>query len=73
MWKYESPIGPLYIKKLNNGHYGFIYDNTVWDSCPSPQAVADNIYMHCTGCFDWDSLDGHVPNVPTDLTEWEIT
>lgn len=72
MWKYDSPIGPLYIKRLNNGRYGLIYDGTVWESCHTPQAEADNVYMHCTGCYEWDSLDGHVPDVPVDLGEWEI-
>ncbi len=71
MWKYESPIGPLFIKRLKNGSYGFIYDNTVWESSYSPQAEADNVYMHCTGCYDWDRLDGQIPDVPTDLSEWE--
>lgn len=71
MWKYESPIGTLYIKRLNNGYYGFIYNNTVWDMCPSPQIVADNVYTHCTGCYDWDSLDGRVLDAPTDIYEWE--
>lgn len=52
MWKYASPIGPLYIKRLTNGHYGLIYQNTVWESCASPEAEADNVYMHCTGLFE---------------------
>lgn len=71
MWKYESPIGTLYIKHLNDGSYGFIYNGTVWESSDSPQAEADNIYMHCTGCYDWDRLDGQIPGVPTDLSGWE--
>lgn len=72
MWKYESPIGALFIKQLNDGHYGLIYNGTVWESCDSPQAEADNVYMHCTGCYDWDKLDGRIPNVPHDLSEWEL-
>lgn len=71
MWKYDSPIGPLYIKRLSDGRYGLIYNETVWESCHSPQAEADNVYMHCTGCHEWDQLDGKVPDVPTDLSEWE--
>lgn len=71
MWKYDSPIGPLYIKRLNDGRYGLIYDGTVWESCHSPQVEADNVYMHCTGCYEWDRLDGKVPDAPTDLSEWE--
>lgn len=72
MWKYESPIGNLYIQKLDNGRYGLFYNGTVWESCHTPQAEADNVYMHCTGCYDWDSLDGEVPDAPSDLSEWEI-
>ena len=72
MWKYESPIGTLFIKQLNDGRYGLIYSGTVWESCGSPQAEADNVYMHCTGCYDWDKLDGQIPNVPHDLSEWEF-
>ncbi len=72
MWKYASPIGPLYIKRLANGHYGLIYQDTVWESCASPEAEADNVYMHCTGLYEWDELDGQVPDVPSDLSEWEL-
>ena len=71
MWKYESPIGPLYIKQLSNGRYGLLYNGTVWESSHSPQAEADNLYTHCTGCDEWDALDGKVPDAPTDISEWE--
>lgn len=72
MWKYESPIGPLYIQKLPNGRYGFIYDGTVWESCHTPQAEVDNIVMQCTGCNDWDLLDISEISIPSDLLEWEL-
>lgn len=71
MWKYESPIGTLFIKRLPSGLYGLVYDGTVWEVCDTPQAEADNVYMHCTRCYDWDRLDGQVPDAPTDLSEWE--
>ena len=71
MWKYESPIGTLVIKRLNDGSYGLIYDDMVYESSLTPQAEADNVYMHCTGCPEWDMLDGQVPDAPTDLGEWE--
>ncbi len=72
MWKYNSPIGPLYIKYIPSDRtYGFFYNNVCWEASTSPEAEADNIYMHCTGCYDWDSLDGKVPDCPTDLSEWE--
>lgn len=68
MWYFDSTIGRLYIKKLNNGRYGFIYDDTVWESCNSPQAEADNIYVHVTGCSEWDLSSAEAP---TDLSGWE--
>ncbi len=71
MWKYNSPIGTLFIKRMNDGRYGFIYNGTVWESSHSAEAEADNVYMHCTGCFDWDKLDGKVFDVPADLSGWE--
>lgn len=71
MWLYRSPIGNIYIKKLSNGRYGMIYNNTVWESCHSPQSEADNVYMQCTGCPDWDMYDTSNIDVPTDLSGWE--
>lgn len=71
MWKYESPIGPLYIKKLPNGRFGLLYNETIWESSHSPQAEADNVYLHSTGCPEWDLLAGSIHDVPSDLSEWE--
>lgn len=71
MWVYHSPIGKLYIKRLDDGQYGLIYKGTVWESSDTPEAEADNVYCHCTGCTAWDALDGKIDDVPTDLLEWE--
>lgn len=71
MWSYNSPIGTLYIKRLSDGRYGLVYDGTVWESCDTPQAEADNILMQCTGCSDWDMFDTSNIDVPNDLSEWE--
>lgn len=71
MWVYHSPIGDLYIKQLPNGRYGLIYNGTVWESSSTPAAEADNVYLHVTGCDEWDALDGTVDDVPTDISEWE--
>lgn len=71
MWVYHSSIGDIFIKRLRDGRYGMIHNGIVWESCDSPQAEADNVYMHVTGCYDWDRLDGKVFDVPTDLSEWE--
>ena len=43
MWKYESPIGTLRIVPLSSGRYGFEYDGTIWESCTTPEAQADDI------------------------------
>lgn len=71
MWRYKSPIGNIYIKRLSDGSYGMIYNETVWETCDTPQAEADNVYMHATGCNAWDLLDTSGINVPNDLSEWE--
>ena len=48
---------------LHNGEmYGF------WRS---PQAAADDVYTHATGCSNWDLHDCQIDNAPVDLTEWE--
>lgn len=69
-WRYDSAIGPLYIVALKDGTFGFVYDHTIWESSDSPIAEADNVRAHVTGCWDWDKLDGKVPD-PIDLSEWE--
>lgn len=72
MWRYISPIGPLYIVELKNGQFGFLYNETIWETCVSPEIQADNIYMHCTGCAAWDLLDGQIADVPKELDDWEV-
>lgn len=71
MWKQESPIGTLRIVPLSSGRYGFEYDGTIWESCTPPEAQADDIYMHVTGCDAWDFLDGQVLDCPCELSGWE--
>jgi hypothetical protein len=71
VWRYKSPIGDIYIKQLSDGRYGMIYDDKVWESCHTPQAQADNVYMQVTGCFEWDDYDADDCFVPSDLSEWE--
>ncbi len=71
MWKYHSPIGELSIKYIPSQQvYGFFYKNQCWGAANNPQALADNVYVHCSGCYDWDKLDGEVDDCPTDLSEW---
>lgn len=36
MWVYDSPIGPLYIVRTDDGQYGFLYNGIIWEACPTP-------------------------------------
>lgn len=71
MWLYKSPIGNIYIKRLRDGRYGIVFDGEVWESCPTPQAAADDVFTQSTGCSDWDLHDTAGCIVPTNLSEWE--
>ncbi len=69
MWRWRSPIGWIYIKYIPAERlYGMEYDGIIWEACDTPQAEADNIYCHATGCADWD-MCAH--EAPTDLSGWE--
>jgi len=70
MWKYDSQIGALYIKRLPDNRYGFIFNNVVWESSHSPEAEADNIRSFTTGCYEWDSMEGLI-DYPNDISEWQ--
>lgn len=72
MWLYRSPIGNIYIKKLENGLYGMVYNGTVWEACDTPQAEANNVYLQVTGCSDWDLCDITGKDVPSGLSEWDV-
>jgi sarcosine oxidase delta subunit len=71
-YKYKSPIGSFYIRYnpktlkwelwFGDGMYGD-FDNTI--------GAADNVYLHATGCYEWDKLDCKIDDVPTDIYEWE--
>ena len=49
-----------------------MYNNTVWESCSTPQEEADNVYMQVTGCYKWDCFNAAMYDVPYDLSEWEF-
>ena len=71
MWVYESPIGLMEIKfNSSSGKYLLIINGTCYEKHNSAISAADNVYMHCTGCYEWDCLDGQV-DVPHDIYEWE--
>ncbi len=70
MWYYHSPIGVMKIFQSNSGRFileilgeRFFYH--------SPQAAADDVYCHTTGCYEWDSLDGSVLDVPSGIRDWD--
>lgn len=66
MWVYDSPIGPLYIVRTDDGQYGFLYNGIIWEACPTPQVEADNVYCRATGCAAASDLE----ELPHDLSEW---
>lgn len=67
MWIYRSPIGILKIVRQPDGTFGLCHNETVWEACDTPQAEADNVFCHVTGCDEWDSC----PDAgPSDLSEF---
>lgn len=72
MWKFDSPIGTLYIKELEDGKFGLLYNDIIYETCDTAQDEANNVYMHSTGCSEWDSFNDTNTNTPRDLSEWDI-
>lgn len=70
MYVYSSPIGLLKIVKSQDSYY-FMFgdDETAWTGHSDPNAVADDVFCHATGCDTWDGS-----NIigPTELSEWEV-
>lgn len=56
MWIYRSPVGILKIVRQPDGTFGLCHNETVWEACDTPQAEADNVFCHVTGCDEWDSF-----------------
>ena len=54
MWIYRSPVGILKIVRQPDGTFGLCHNETVWEACDTPQAEADNVFCHVTGCDEWD-------------------
>lgn len=50
--------------------YALSIGDTIYGHYNSAIAAADDVYMHATGCFEWDDLDGTV-DAPTDIYEWQ--
>ena len=71
MWVYNSPIGKMVINYDARGNrFKLIINDTWYGSYQSAIAAADDVFMHVTGCYDWDRLDGMIID-PTDLSEWD--
>lgn len=71
MWRYKSPIGYLYIKRLPSALYGLEYNGTIWESCDTPESEADNVFQQVTGCAPWDSCKIEPCLIPRGLDDWE--
>lgn len=67
MWAYQSEIGPLVIRRHEDGMYYFEYDEICWTGAETPAIVADNVYCRATGCSAVSALS----YLPMDLSEWE--
>lgn len=72
MWLFKSKIGLMKIYVDTNNKFALNIDNTVYGYYSSAVAAADDVYTHTTGCNEWDSLDGLIPDSPADIYEWEI-
>lgn len=70
MFIYKSPVGTFWIKPFN-GRFLLGIDGEQLGSYHSAVAAADDVYVHVTGCNEWDELDDQVSAAPTDIYEWE--
>ena len=70
MFKYKSPIGGFAIKPTMSGRWELQLDDKTLGAFPSPQAAAEAVSVHMTGCPDWDCL--FADNIPQCLEDWEF-
>lgn len=70
---YKSRVGTFYIYPdlSHTGRYLLKISDNICGSYDSPVAAADDVYVHVTGYYPWDRLDGRVDG-PTDLSEWHV-
>lgn len=72
IFRYKSPVGLMQIYyQTTVGRYALQIGDIIYGHYHSAQAAADDVYVHVTGCYDWDRMDGKITNAPTDLSEWE--
>ena len=71
LYFYRSPIGlmQIYFDQATR-KYALKIGDIVYELHESAQSAADNVYVHVTGCYEWDRLDGEASG-PTDLSEWD--
>jgi len=68
---YKSQVGKMVIGVDRNvNRFALIINDTCYGHYNSAIAAADDVYMHVTGCYEWDLLDGEV-DPPTHISEWE--
>ena len=70
MYIYKSPIGTFKIKEYY-GRWQLWFEEEVYGEYESAVAAANNVYLHVTGCDEWDELDGQISDEPTDIAKWE--
>lgn len=70
MWYHQSKVGLIRIF-FNGKNYTLEIDDNVYGYYSRADLAADDVAMFTTGCYEWDSLEGHIHNFPGDLSEWE--
>ncbi|QOY36824.1 hypothetical protein AWH56_003995 [Anaerobacillus isosaccharinicus] len=71
MYSFKSAVGQMLIYfDKTFGQYALKIGDTVYEHHHSAESAADNVYMHSTGCYNWDSLEG-VVETPSELSAWE--
>jgi hypothetical protein len=66
MYNFVSPIGIWTIRHINH-KWHLCFDDECYEVHDDPYAAADNVYVHVTGCYEWDSS---IHDAPSDLSEW---
>ncbi|RKD23126.1 hypothetical protein BEP19_12970 [Ammoniphilus oxalaticus] len=45
--------------------------NMICRTYTNPIDAADAVYLHVSGCSEWDDLKGTILNSPVDIFDWE--
>lgn len=70
MWYFKTRVGTFRITHdpYRPALYRLNMDEVFLGNYTSPEAAAEDVYMHATGWSKWDMLE-HV-RVPCDILEW---